>query len=88
MVKRWINNCHSRYKRVVGIGVNVRDAFAMATAREGPSVLSDIKPLKVAVPTRFCAEQGLLSLLPQYETVRKDWMNRRVGTLTRGAIGG
>jgi len=70
MVKRWINNCHTRYKKLVAMGVNVKDALAMAGSRRGPWALSNAKPLKVAMPNRFFAEQGLLSLLHQYETVR------------------
>jgi len=70
MVKRWINSCHTRYKKLVAMGVNTKDALAMAGSRRGPWALSNAKPLKVAMPNRFFAKQGLLSLLHQYETVR------------------
>jgi RNA-directed DNA polymerase len=70
MVKRWIKNCHTRYKRFVAMGVNVKDALAMAASRKGPWALSNAKPSKVAMPNQFFAEQGLLSLLHQYEAVR------------------
>jgi RNA-directed DNA polymerase len=70
MVKRWIKNCHTRYKRLVAMGVNGKDALAMAMSRKGPWALSNAKPTKVAMPNRFFAEQGLLSLYQQYEAVR------------------
>jgi len=70
MVKRWINSGHTRYKRLVAMGVNVRDALAMAGSRKGPWALSNAKPLKGAMPNQFFAEQGLLRLLHQDETVR------------------
>jgi RNA-directed DNA polymerase len=70
MVKRWINNCHTRYKRLVAMGVNGKDALAMAMSRKGPWALSNAKPLKVAMPNQFFAEQGLLSLFQQYAAVR------------------
>ncbi len=70
MVKRWIKSCHTRYKRLVAMGVNVKDALAMAGSRKGPWALSNAKPLKVAMPNQFFAKQGLLSLLHQYGTVR------------------
>ncbi len=70
MVKRWIKSCHTRYKRLVAMGVNVKDALAMAASRKGPWALSNAKPSKVAMPNQFFAEQGLLSLLHQYEAVR------------------
>ena len=70
MVKRWINSCHTRYKKLVAMGVNTKDALAMAGSRRGPWALSNAKPLKVAMPNQFFAEQGLLSLLHQYEAVR------------------
>jgi hypothetical protein len=71
MVKRWINNCHTRYKRLVAMGVNVRDALAMAALRKGPWALSNAKPLKVAMPKQFFADQELLSLLHQYQVLGK-----------------
>lgn len=70
MVKRWINNCHTRYKKLTTMGVNGKDALAMAASRKGPWALSNAKPLKVAMPNQFFADQGLLSLLHQYGTVR------------------
>jgi group II intron reverse transcriptase/maturase len=70
MVKRWINSCHTRYKKLVAMGVNVKDALAMAGSRKGPWALSNAKPLKVAMPNQFFAKQGLLSLVHQYESVR------------------
>jgi group II intron reverse transcriptase/maturase len=70
LVKRWINSCHTRYKKLVAMGVNVKDALAMAGSRKGPWALSNAKPLKVAMPNQFFAEQGLLSLLHQYRAVR------------------
>jgi RNA-directed DNA polymerase len=71
MVKCWINNCHTRYKKLVAMGVNRRDALAMAASRKGPWGLSNAKPLKVAMPNQFFADQGLLSLLHQYEVLGK-----------------
>jgi RNA-directed DNA polymerase len=68
MVKRWINSCHTRYKKLVAMGVNVKDALAMAASRKGPWALSNAKPLKVAMPNQFFADQGLLSLLHRYGT--------------------
>ena len=70
VVKRWIKNCHTRYKRLVAMGVNGKDAFAMAMSRKGPWALSNAKPSKVAMPNQFFAEQGFLSLYQQYEAVR------------------
>jgi hypothetical protein len=70
MVKRWIQSCHTRYKRLVAMGVGGKDALAMAMSCKGPWVLSNAKPAKVAMPNQFFAEQGLLSLFQQYEAVR------------------
>jgi group II intron reverse transcriptase/maturase len=70
MVKHWIKNCHTRYKRLVAMGVGGKDALAMAMSRKGPWALSNAKPSKVAMPNQFFAEQGLLSLYQQYEAVR------------------
>jgi hypothetical protein len=54
MVKRWIKNCHTRYKRLIAMGVGVKDALAMAASRKGPWALSNAKPIKVAMPKILC----------------------------------
>jgi len=71
LVKRWINNCHTRFKRLVALGVSPANAKPVAVSRKGPWVMSNMKSLKVAMPNRFFAEQGLLDLLCQYEALRK-----------------
>jgi group II intron reverse transcriptase/maturase len=70
MIKRWINNCHTRYKRLVELGVSDKNARAIAGSRKGPWALSNAKPLKVAMPNQFFAQQGLLNLLDQHDAVR------------------
>jgi RNA-directed DNA polymerase len=71
MVKQWINNCHTRFKRLVALGVSPMNAKGMAASRRGPWVLSNMKPVKVAMPNRFFAEQGFLNLLDRYDALRK-----------------
>jgi RNA-directed DNA polymerase len=71
MVKRWINNCHTRFKRLVALGVSPANAMSVAGSRRGPWALSNMKPVKVAMPNRFFAERGLLDLLGRYEALRK-----------------
>lgn len=71
MVKRWINNCHTRFKRLVALGVSPINAKRIAVSRKGPWALSNMKHVQVAMPNRFFAEQGFLGLLDRYETLRK-----------------
>ena len=71
MVKRWINNCPTRFKRLVSLGVSPANAKPVAASRNGPWVMSNLKPVKVAMPNRFFAQQGLFDLLSQYETLGK-----------------
>lgn len=71
MVKRWINNCHTRFKRLVALGVSPANAKPVAASRKGPWVMSNMKPVKVAMPNRFFAQRGLFDLLSQYEALRK-----------------
>ena len=71
MVKRWINNCHTRFKRLVALGVSPVNAMPVAGSRRGPWTLSNMKPVKVAMPNRFFAERGLFDLLGQYAALRK-----------------
>jgi RNA-directed DNA polymerase len=71
MVKMWINNCHTRYRNLVKMGVNGFQACAAAASRKGPWALSNMKPLKIAMPNRFFAEQGFRSLFDQHQALSK-----------------
>ena len=64
------NNCHTWYKRLVELGVSDKNARAIGGSRKGPWALSSAKPLKVAMPNQFFAQQGLLNLLDQQDAVR------------------
>ena len=63
VMKRWINNCHTRYKGLRALGVSDYSARPVAGSHKGPWNLSNMKPVKVAMPNRFFAQRGLLSLL-------------------------
>jgi group II intron reverse transcriptase/maturase len=63
VMKQWINNCHTRYKGLRTLGVSDYQARRIAGSRKGPWAMSNTKPVKVAMPNRFFAEKGLLSLL-------------------------
>ena len=39
----------------------------MQSSRKGPWAMSNMKPVKVAMPNRFYENKGLLSLLNHYE---------------------
>ena len=71
MAKQWIKNCRTRYRNLVAMGVYEKDARSVAAARSGPWAMSNMKPLKVAMPNRFFGEQGLFSLLNQHRLVGK-----------------
>jgi hypothetical protein len=70
-MKQWINSSHARYKGLRSMGVSDRDARSVAASRKGPWALSNLKPAKVAMPNRFFADMGLLSLLNRYESLAK-----------------
>jgi RNA-directed DNA polymerase len=69
VMKQWIKQCHTRYQGLRALGVSDWGARPVAASRHGPWVLSNMKPVKVAMPNRFFAERGLLSLLIRYETL-------------------
>jgi group II intron reverse transcriptase/maturase len=69
VMKQWIRQCHTRYQGLRALGVSDWGARPVAASRHGPWVLSNMKPVKVAMPNRFFAERGLLSLLSRYETL-------------------
>lgn len=71
MVKRWINNCHTRYRNLVKMGVNGLQACAAAASHKGPWAMSNMKPLKIAMPNRFFTEQGFRGLFDQYQALGK-----------------
>ena len=71
VMKQWINNCHTRYKGLRSLGVSDINARPVAASRKGPWVMSNMKPVKVALPNRYFAELGLLSLLNHYVSLEK-----------------
>jgi RNA-directed DNA polymerase len=62
VMKRWINNCHTRYEGLRALGVSAYNARPVAGSHKGPWTLANMKPVKVAMPNRFFAKKGLLSL--------------------------
>jgi group II intron reverse transcriptase/maturase len=71
MAKQWIRNCHTRYKNLVAMGVYENDVRPFAASRKGPWAMSNMKPMKVAMPNRFFEELGLLSLSKQHRLAGK-----------------
>jgi group II intron reverse transcriptase/maturase len=71
VVKQWINNCHTRYKNLIRLGVNDYQAKLVAISRKGPWALSNMKPLKIALTNRFFAQMGFTGLLNQYQALGK-----------------
>lgn len=69
VMKQWIKQCHTRYQGLRALGVSDGGARPVAGSRRGPWAMSNMKPVKVAMPNRFFAERGLLSLLNRYETL-------------------
>jgi hypothetical protein len=59
------------YKGLRALGVSRENALPVAGSRSGPWPMSNMKPVKVAMPNRFFAEQGLMSLLSCYEHLAK-----------------
>jgi hypothetical protein len=71
MVKRWINNCHTRYRNLVRLGVNGLQARVAAASHKGPWVMSNMKPLKIAMSNRFFTEHWFRGLFDQYRALGK-----------------
>jgi len=71
MVKRWINNCRTRFKNLVRLGGNEYQARMVAASRKGPWAMSNMKPLKIALSNRFFAGKGFSGLLNQYQALGK-----------------
>ena len=71
VAKQWINNCHTRYKNLVRLGVNDYQARLVAGSRKGSWAVSNMKPLKVALSNRFFAQMGFVGLLNRYQALGK-----------------
>jgi len=59
------------YKGLNNPGVSEKSTLCMAFSRKGPWVISNMKPVKVAMPNSFFADRGLLSLVSHYEFLSK-----------------
>ena len=68
VMKQWIKSCHTRYTGLRALGVSDYGARPVAGSRKGPWAMSNMKPVKVAMPTRFFIDLGLLRLLDHYES--------------------
>jgi len=66
VMKKWINNCHTRYNGLLALGVSDRNAKPVAGSRKGPWAMSNMKPVQVGMPNHFFAKRGLQPLLNQY----------------------
>jgi RNA-directed DNA polymerase len=71
VMKKWINNSHTRYKGLMALGVSDKNAGPVAASRKGPWAISNMKPVKVAMPNRFFADRGLLCLLDHHAKLVK-----------------
>jgi len=71
VMNQWIKKCSARYKGLRNLGVSEKSALSVAFSRKGPWVISNLKPVKVAMPNSFFAERGLLSLARHYESLSK-----------------
>lgn len=71
VMKQWINNCHTRYKGLRALGVSDQNARPVAGSRKGPWAMSNMKPVKVAMPNRFFAKRGLMCLLDHHAALVK-----------------
>ncbi len=71
VMNQWIKKCSARYKGLRNLGVSDKSALSVAFSRKGPWVISNMKPVKVAMPNSFFAERGLLSLASHYESLSK-----------------
>lgn len=71
VMNQWIKKCSARYKGLRNLGVSDKSALSVAFSRKGPWVISNMKPVKVAMPNSFFTEQGLLSLAGYYDSLSK-----------------
>jgi RNA-directed DNA polymerase len=71
VIKQWIKNCHTRYKGLRALGVSHTSARPVAGSHKGPWAMSNMKPVKVAMPNRFFTDLGLLSLSDHYGSLVK-----------------
>lgn len=70
VMNQWIKKCSARYRGLSNLGVSKESALSVAFSRKGPWVISNMKPVKVAMPNSFLAERGLLSLSRHYDSLR------------------
>lgn len=66
VMKKWINNCRTRFRNLCRMGVSEKNAAHVAISRKGPWVMSNFKPVKVAMPNRFFASMGLMFLIGRH----------------------
>lgn len=69
VMNQWNNRSRACYKGLRNLGVSDKGALSVAFTRKGPWAISNMKPVKIAMPNRFFAELGLFSLTSHYESL-------------------
>ena len=62
VAKQWFKSCKARFRGLNGLGVDPKQAAITAVTRRGPWAMSNMKAFKLAMPNKFFAERGLLTL--------------------------
>ncbi|MFZ2052847.1 MAG: group II intron reverse transcriptase/maturase [Candidatus Aminicenantales bacterium] len=62
VAKQWFKSCKARFRGLHGLGAGPKQAAITAVTRKGPWAMSNLKAFKVAMPNKFFAERGLLTL--------------------------
>ena len=62
VTKQWFKSCKARFRGLNGLGVDPKQAAITAVTRRGPWAMSNMKAFKLAMPNKFFAERGLLTL--------------------------
>jgi RNA-directed DNA polymerase len=60
--KQWFKSCKARFRGLHELGVDPKNAALLALSRRGPWAMSNMKAFKMAMPNKFFAERGLLTL--------------------------
>jgi RNA-directed DNA polymerase len=62
VAKQWIKSCKARFRGLHGLGVDAKQAAIVALSRRGPWAMSNMKAFKVAMPNKYFADRGFLTL--------------------------
>jgi hypothetical protein len=88
VAKQWINNCHTRYKKLRRLGVNTYQAEMGCGVSEGASGVVHYETVEGSLIQSVLFSNRIRRPVESVSGIEEGYVNRRVRTRMPGGVGG